>query len=51
MVALQMNGKRCRGMLSFEKLNSLVSVLSSFSWSLFSVLQFFVHFGFCHKHL
>ena len=30
------------GCLSFEELNSIVSVLSAFSWSLFSVVQFFV---------
>ena len=30
------------GCLRFEELNSIVSVLSAFSWSLFSVIQSFM---------
>ena len=41
MVAWQ-NERGAGGCLSFEKLNSIVSVLSVFSWSLFSVIQSFI---------
>ena len=41
MVALQIK-RGAGGCLSFEELNSTVSVLSTFSWSLFSVIQSFM---------
>ena len=41
MVAWQ-NERGAGGCLSFEELNSIVSVLSAFSWRLFSVIQSFM---------
>ena len=41
MVAWQIE-RGAGGYLSFEELNNIVSVLSVFSWSLFSVIQSFI---------
>ena len=41
MVAWQID-RGAGGCLNFEDLNSIVSILSAFSWSLFSVIQSFM---------